>query len=63
MRQGHFVDETGFRWIWWEWRIGATFKKGELDLGVYEFRQTFVEYGTVTFDTDDGPGPYLFEIV
>ena len=63
MRQGHFVDETGFRWVWWEWRIGATFKKGELDLGVYEFRQTFVEYGTVTFDTNDGPGPYLFQIV
>ena len=63
MRTCHYKDEFGFQWIWWEWRIGATFKKGELALGLYEFRQTFVEYGTVIFDTDLVSAPYYFEIV
>ena len=62
-RKCRFVDETGFVWIWWEWRVGATFKKGELPVGVYEFRQTWSEYGTVIFDTDLVAPPYYFQIV
>lgn len=64
-RKRREVDETGFVWIWWEWRAGVTFKKGELAPGVYEFRQAWIEYGITTFDTDWPifPGPYYFQVV
>ncbi len=57
-----FVEEEGLL-ILWEWRAGAIFRKGELAPGVYEFRQTFSEYGTPIFDTAWFFPPYYFQIV
>jgi len=61
-RKRRVIDETGLV-IWWEWRASAIFRKGELTPGVYEFRQTFSEYGTDIFDTEWFLPPYYFQIV
>jgi hypothetical protein len=58
MHKVKFTDpETGEKITYWDWRLGVTYKKGELQAmlgsGIHTFRQVIIdEYGFIVFDTD-----------
>lgn len=68
LRYARYRDaDTGEVDEFWEWRMGATFKRGELEeligLGTHHFRQVFYYDGELWFDTDWFGLPFDFTLV